>query len=108
MEGYTADEESRREWSQSSQWMQQLADLIFKSNQTLISQILHPQNLLYGPNLLPSPYSAFRPPSITPMQGVQLESLPNVGAGILEGKNEVATTAKKQLVGKKNERVQKE
>ena len=98
MEGYTVDEESHREsqgeWSQNSQWMQEMAAPIFRSNQTMISQMLH------GLNLLPSPSGAFRHPLITPRfnysQGGQLESpTSTVGAGIWQKMEEVAPTTKK-------------
>jgi hypothetical protein len=111
MEGYTADEESRRdsqgEWSQTSEWMQEMAAPIFRSNQTMISQMLH------GPNLFPSTGSAFRPPLITPRfnysQGGELEShTSTVEAGIWQGKEEVAATVKRQPAGKKREYVSKE
>jgi hypothetical protein len=111
MEGYTVDEESRREfegeWSQNSQWMQEMAAPIVNRNHTLISQMLH------GPNLLPSPFSAFRPPPMTSTfnysQGGQLESPHSISGGrILQGEEEVAATTKKQFAGKKRGRASKE
>ena len=112
MEGYVGDEESRREsqgeWSQNSEWMQEMAASIFSSNQTF-SQMLH------GPNLLPSHFNAFRPPPIQvtePMfnykEGGQLESpMTTIGDGIFEGK-EVGALPKKQVARKKMGRPTKE
>jgi hypothetical protein len=103
MEGYTVDEESRRElegeWSQNSQWMQEMAAPIVNINHTLISQMLH------GPNLLPSPFSAFRPPPMTSTfnysQGGQLESPHSISGGrILQGEKEVAATTTKTICRK--------
>ena len=111
MEGYSADEESRRdsqgEWSQNSQWIQEMAAPIFRSNQTGISQMLH------GPNLLPSPCSAFRPPLITPrfnysQRGESESHTSTVDARIWQGQEEVTATVKKQPAGKKREYVPKE
>ena len=52
MKEYTADDEtcikSQWEWSQNSQWMQDMISLIFKSNQSLILKILHGLNLLFS------------------------------------------------------------
>jgi hypothetical protein len=102
MEGYSPDEDSFKEsqgqeWSQNSQWMQEIAAPIFRTNPTLLSQILHPQ-LQHGPNLFSSSSSAFRPPSLVPPS--------TVGAEILQVKEEVATAAKG--VGKKRGRPLKE
>lgn len=86
--------------------MQEMATLIFKSNKTLISQMLHVHNLL------PFPYSAFCLPPIAPMfnynQGGHLESPSTLGVGILGGKEEVTTLTNKQLAGKEQVRPTKQ
>ena len=65
MEGYFVDEEPRREsqgeWSQNSEWIQRVSNANFREDQNLISQMLQ------GPNLLPSTFSAFHPPPLLPM-----------------------------------------
>jgi hypothetical protein len=77
VEGYFVDEESRREskgeWSQNSEWMQQRVLIPnFRENQNSIFQMLQ------GPNLLPSTFGAFHPPPLLSMtnysQGGQLDS----------------------------------
>jgi len=81
--------------------MQEMVALIFKSNQSLISQMLH------GPNVLPSLSRAFHPSPIIPMfiflQGRQ--SKRSIGVGNFQGLEEVATTTTvKQHVPKKKRR----
>lgn len=65
MEEYIIDQDSRMnsqgKWSQNSQWMQDMIPLIFKINQSLISQILHGLNLLFSLS------SKFHPPPIIHM-----------------------------------------
>jgi hypothetical protein len=62
MEGYFGDEESHREsqgeWSQNSEWMQEIACQKFRRGKNLISQMLH------GPNLLISLPTTTCPPHL--------------------------------------------
>ena len=62
MEWYFVDEEPRKEsqgeWSENSEWMQQVSIPNFREYQNLISQMLE------GPNLLSNIFSAFHPPSL--------------------------------------------
>lgn len=90
--------------------MQEMATPILRSNHILFLKFytLNSQ-LLHGPNMLPPSSSAFGPPTLIPIQGVELESTYCiVGARILQVKEEVATIANKQLGGKKRGRPTKE
>jgi hypothetical protein len=89
MEGYGGDggsqRESQGEWSQNSEWMQEMAAPIFRPHYSI-------SEMLQRPNLLPSLFSGIHPLLIL---------LPT---GIFESKEEVG----KKMVGKKRGCITKE
>ncbi len=90
MENYGGDggsqRESQGEWSQNSEWMQEMAAPIFRPHYSI-------SELLQRPSLLPSSFSGIPPPP------------PLLPTGIFESKEEVG---KKEMVGKKRGRTTKE
>ena len=110
MKGYFVNEEPCRElqgeWSQNLEWMQRVSNANLRENQNSIWQMLQ------GPNLLPSTFSAFHPPPLLPMtnysQGGQLDSHHSyVRAEMFEEKKEPEGATKSQLAGRKKGRVTK-
>ncbi len=83
MEGYGGDggsqRESQGEWSQNSEWMQEMAAPIFRPHYSI-------SEMLQRPSLLPSSFSAFPPPPLLPPPPLIHPPLSTIEIGILDGK----------------------
>ena len=83
MEGYGGDggsqRESQGEWSQNSEWMQEMAAPIFKPHYSI-------SEMLQRPSLLPYSFSAFPPPPPRNHPHIIHPPLSTIEVGIFEGK----------------------
>ena len=102
MEGSGGDgrsqRKSQREWSQNSEWMQEIAAPIFRPHYSI-------SEMLQKPSLLPSSFSAFLPPYPHRIHPHEIHPpLSTIEVGIFESKEEVG---KNRLVGQKRGRTTK-